>query len=109
MKTKAFSVRLQSLVRISDKAFRATDFNGNSDIIPASQIIDRDWEVRKSEAYWITAWILEKKSIMYSTKKTAIFDTFKKELKRNYDYEISFHKPIYIEPVEQNIIDNLIK
>ena len=37
MKTLCYSVRLESLVRISDKAFRATAFDGSTDIIPDSQ------------------------------------------------------------------------
>lgn len=74
MKTLCYSVRLESLVRISDKAFKATAFDGSSDIIPASQVFGRDYEVMKSDAYWISAWILEKKSIQYSGKKQAWFD-----------------------------------
>ena len=52
MRTLCFSVRLESLVRISDKAFKATAFDGSSDIIPASQVFGRDYEVQKSDA-WI--------------------------------------------------------
>ena len=71
MRTLCYSVRLESLVRISDKAFKATAFDGSQDIIPASQVFGRDYEVMKSDAYWISAWILEKKSIQYSGKKQA--------------------------------------
>ena len=46
-KTKCYSVRLESLVRISPKAFKATAFDGSSDIIPASQVFGRDFEVEK--------------------------------------------------------------
>lgn len=74
MKCKCFSVRLASLTDISDKACKARDFCGNEDIIPKSQIYGRDWEVIKSEAYWISAWVLEKKSIMVG-KKFAWFDS----------------------------------
>ena len=74
MRIRCYSVRLESLVRISDKAFRATSYDGSSDIIPASQVFGQDDEVRKSEAYWISAWILEKKTIQYSKKKSAFFE-----------------------------------
>jgi len=73
MKTKCYSVRLRSLFSISEKAFKAIGFDGSEDIIPKSQVFGQDWDVTKSEAYWISAWILEKKSIQYSTKKEAWF------------------------------------
>lgn len=73
MKTKCYSVRLESLVSISDRAYKATAFDGSEDIIPKSQVFGQDWEVTKSEAYWISAWILEKKSIQYSSKKVKWF------------------------------------
>ena len=87
MTTKCYSVRLESLYSISDKAFKAVAFDGRSDIIPKSQVFDRDWDVMKSEAYWISAWILEKKSIQYSRKKEAWFynDTRKMAPKINIE------------------------
>lgn len=42
MKTLCYSVRLESLVRISDKAFRASAFDGSTAVIPASQIFGVD-------------------------------------------------------------------
>ena len=74
MKTKCYSVRLQSLVSISDRAYKATSFDGSSDIIPKSQVFGTDYEVQKSDAYRIAGWILEKKELQYSTKKEAWFD-----------------------------------
>lgn len=106
MKIKAFSVRLESLVRISDKAFRATDFNGNSDIIPASQVLCPDYSVQKSDAYWISAWILEKKSITYSTKKEAWFNESGDMLPT---YHVEHHKPEKKEKVFSNNIKELIR
>jgi hypothetical protein len=70
---RCYSVRLRSLISISDKAFKACSYNGAEDILPKSQVFGRDWDVNKSEAYWIAAWILEKKNIQYSTKKEAWF------------------------------------
>lgn len=68
-KTKCYSVRLSKVVQISPLAYKVEDFNGNSDIIPASQIFGQDLTVQKSDALWISAWILEKKCINYSDKK----------------------------------------
>ena len=59
MKTKCYSVRLQSLVSMSDKAYKATSFDGSEAILPKSQVFGVDYDVQKSEAYWISSWILE--------------------------------------------------
>jgi hypothetical protein len=104
MKTLCYSVRLESLVRISDKAFKATAFDGSSDIIPASQVFGMDYEVQKSDAYWISAWILEKKSIQYSGKKQAWFDENGHRLPT---YTIERHTPDKVAPKESNEIQDL--
>ena len=104
MKTLCYSVRLESLTRISDKAYRATAFDGSSDIIPASQVFGQDWDVQKSDAYWISAWILEKKSIQYSAKKQAWFDESGKMLPT---YTIERHTPDKVEAKQSNEIDDL--
>lgn len=75
MKLKYYSVRLESLVEISDKAYLANAFDGSSAIIPKSQVIGPDYEVQKSDAYWISAWILEKKTLQYSRSKVRYYDT----------------------------------
>lgn len=74
MVTKAYSVRLKSLVSISDKAFKAVSFDGSTDILPKSVVFGPDFGVIKSNAYWIAAWILQKKDIQYSSKKEAFFN-----------------------------------
>jgi len=106
MKTKCFSVRLQSLVSISDRAYKATDFNGNSDIIPKSQVFGQDWDVMKSEAYWIAAWLLERKNITYTGKKEAWFN-------ENGDMlptiTVTHHKPKKIKVIEVKTIKRLKK
>jgi len=76
MKTKCYSVRLKSLVSISDRAFKAVAFDGSTAIIPKSQVFGTDDSIYKSDAYWISAWILEKKDIQYSTKKETLFDEY---------------------------------
>lgn len=104
MGTLCYSLRLESLVRISDKAFRATAFDGSSDIIPASQVFGRDYEVQKSDAWWVSAWILGKKSIQYSTKKQAWFDENGHQMPT---YTIERHTPEKLTPKESNIIEEL--
>ena len=104
MRTLCYSVRLESLVRISDKAFKATAFDGSTDIIPASQVMGRDYDVQKSDAWWISAWILEKKNIQYSGKKQAWFDENVHQLPT---YTIERHTPEKIAAKESNIISEL--
>lgn len=104
MRTLCCSVRLESLVRISDKAFKATAFDGTSDIIPASQVFGRDYDVVKSDAWWISAWILGKKNIQYSGKKQAWFDENGNQLPT---YTIERHTPEKLTPKESNIIEEL--
>jgi len=74
-KVKCYSVRLESLTRISDRCYKARSFDGSEDLIPMSQVMGNDNDVQKSDAYWISAWFLEKKNIQYSTKKEAWFDS----------------------------------
>ena len=105
-KTLCYSVRLESLVRISPKAFKATAFDGSSDIIPASQVFGPDFEVQKSDAYWIAAWLLEKKDLQYSSKKQAWFDEAGQRLP---DYQVEHHKPVKVDAVNNNEIKELRK
>lgn len=105
-KTLCYSVRLESLVRISDKAFKATSYDGRCDIIPVSQVFGRDYEVQKSDAWWIAAWLLERKDIQYSSKKQAWFDEVGRRLP---DYHIEHHEPTKVKPLENNSIEELKK
>ncbi|MGL5979971.1 MAG: hypothetical protein ACRCZY_03665 [Phocaeicola sp.] len=106
MKTKAYSVRLKDLVSISDKAFKATSFDGSSDILPKSCVIREDDDVMKSDAWWIAAWILEKKNIQYSRKKEAWFDERGNMLP---SYNVIKHEPTKIKPIKDNMIDELTR
>lgn len=67
--TKCYSVRLESFYSISPKCYLAVAFDGSEALIPKSQYYGQDHSVTKSEAYWITKWILEKKEIQYSQQK----------------------------------------
>lgn len=105
MRVKCLSVRLESLEQISPKAFKATAYDGSSAIIPASQIYGQDYGVTKSEAYWISEWILQKKELQYSRKKEAWFDADTR--KQLPTYIIEKHIPNYKTPVECNEIATL--
>lgn len=107
MKTKCYSVRLQSLVSISDKAYKAVCFDGSEDILPKSQVFGQDYEVQKSEAYWIAAWILEKKNLQYSSKKEAWFDSETGRMLPTY--HIEKHVPNIVENINVKPIKELIR
>ncbi len=102
---KCYSVQLKSLISISDKAFKACGFDGSEDIIPKSQVFGKDFEVRKSDSYWIAAWLLEKKQLQYSSKKWTMFTKDGKNVGR---IEFSHHIP---EKINKEIIrdDSLIR
>lgn len=104
MKTQYTSVRLQSLVSVSDKAYKAKAHDGSEDIIPKSCVLGRDYEVGKCEAYWIASWILPKKHLTYSNKKKRWFDEQGKELP---SYTIEHHDPEIVAAVDDNSIDEL--
>lgn len=106
MKTKCYSIRLKSLVSISDRAYKATAFDGSTAIIPKSQVFGMDSDVQRSDAYWISAWILEKKEIQYSNKKEAYFDENGEMVPT---YIIEKHKPEKINPLKDNKHDSLAR
>lgn len=64
------SVRIKSMKEISSKAVLLTAFDGSEDIFPKSVIFGYDSDVEKCEALWIAAWILPKKKLQYSPKKS---------------------------------------
>jgi hypothetical protein len=107
MKTLCYSIRLKSLVSISDRAYKATAFDGSEDIIPKSQVFGSDYSVGKSEAYWIAAWVLKKKTLQYSHKKQAWFD--RETLKMLPTKTIRVHKPDYIKPIDSKPDETLTR
>lgn len=107
MKSLCYSVRLSSLTVISDKCYKATAFDGSEALIPKSQVFGQDYSVTKSEAYWISQWILKQKELQYSGKKEAWFDSVTRKMLPTYTIEK--HTPERVEPVENNTIQELKK
>jgi hypothetical protein len=105
MKSLCYSVRLSSLTVISDKCYKATAFDGTEALIPKSQVFGQDYSVQKSEAYWISEWILKQKSLQYSSKKQATFDSITR--KEVPVWIIEKHEPRKIDPLENNTINEL--
>lgn len=107
MRTKCYSVRVKSITQISPKAYKVSSFDGGEDILPSSCIFGRDYEVQKSDAYWIASWILEKKSIQYSAKKVAWFDSDTRKMLPTQ--VIRHHVPGKVKVAENNEIKDLEK
>lgn len=104
--TKCYSVIVDSLISISEKAYKVRTFDGSEDIIPKSQVFGEDTKFSSvKEAYWISAWILEKKKLLFSRKRVRWFDSNGK----HSDIIISKHVPDRVEPTENNKIDSLKK
>lgn len=109
MKTKVYSVRLVSLISISDKAYKAIAFDGSTAIIPKSQVFGEDYEVVKSEAYWISAWILEQKELQYSTKKAGWYNPRTCNIEQSITILKEIITPEIIEAKETAPDDSLIR
>lgn len=107
MKVKCYSVRLESMIQVSPACYKARAFDGSEALIPASQVYGQDYEVSKSEAWWISAWILERKSIQYSTKKEVWFDSDTGQMLPTYI--VKHHVPESKVPVTSNAIPDLKK
>lgn len=105
MKSLCYSVRLSSLTAISDKCYLATAFDGSEALIPKSQVFGQDYSVSKSEAYWISEWILKQKDLQYSDKKQATFDSVTR--KEVSVWIVEKHEPTKIDPLENNTIKEL--
>lgn len=69
-KTKCYLVKIKSIVSRGG-AYLIEDYNGNSDFFPKSTVFYKGYE---NEVY-IAIWILEKKSITYSHKKSYWHDS----------------------------------
>jgi hypothetical protein len=90
---------------VSPACYLAKAFDGSEAYIPASQVFGEDLEVSKFEAWWISAWILERKSIQYSTKKEAWFDS--ENGNRLPSFTVKKHVPTSIKTTKSNIEKSL--
>lgn len=99
MKTKCISVKLKEFYPISGKCFKAIDYSGREDLIPASQFFGADGD-RGEDSYWISEWILIKKSLQFSRKKSAWHDSETGRVKPNI--EVITHKPAEITQEKPN-------
>jgi hypothetical protein len=106
MKTKCYSVKLKSLESITAKAYKAVAWDGSEAVIPKSQVYGFDLGSTKSDAYWISEWILKQKNLPYTTKKEAWLDENDRGYVSKKKVTVTTHVPDKVAPVE-NIIDEL--
>ena len=107
MRVKCFSVRLESMTPISSICWKAKSFDGSEALIPSSQIFGQDYEVNKSEAFWISEWILSKKDLQYSKKKEAWFDSDTGQMLPSYT--VVKHVPKKVEPIVNEKDQSLLR
>lgn len=102
MKTLCYSVRIESITEISTKCFKATGFDGSESLIPKSQVFGQDYEVYKSEAYWVSAWFLEQKDLQFSRKKEAFFDSETRKKLPSISYQKHTPKQIIVKEIKHD-------
>ena len=98
---------MESFDPISPKCYKAVAWDGSEALIPASQYFGQDYDVLKSDAYFISVWILEKKDLQYSTKKERWFDS--ETGKMLPSYTIEKHVPKKVENTNVKPDKNLIR
>jgi hypothetical protein len=82
-KVKCYSVRVESY-SFHGNSVRLTAFDGSSTTVPYSMFFGTDYEVQKSDAVWVAAFILEKSAgFQYSTKKVKWFEYEKQSKKES--------------------------
>lgn len=92
-------MRLKSLRSISEKAWIAISFDGTEAILPKSQVFGCDYSVKRSEAYWVSAWIINQKELQYSTKKEGWYNTATGLVEPSIRTVIERHVPTPIQPI----------
>lgn len=92
---KCYLINFLSIKSISDKAYKAMDNNGHINLIPKSQILERN-----GNSSWISEWFLKKNSIAYLGNESKYFtpdekiinkvatDTIKPEKSSYHDLEL---------------------
>ncbi len=107
---KCYLINFLSIKSISDKAYKATDNNGHINLIPKSQILERN-----GNGSWISEWFLKKNSIAYLGNESKYFTPDEKIVNTVAHDKIkpeksSYHNLELLDRMynQQPVIDNLI-
>lgn len=92
---KCYLVKLQEFTQITPKCYKAVDFSGNEDLIPASQVCGIMQGKAGADVY-ISAWILGQKNLTYSDKKPVFIEPG--EILDEDVVTITRHSPKRLEP-----------
>jgi hypothetical protein len=99
------SIKLQALIRITDKCYKAIAFDGSEALFPVSQVVCEDLE--NENAWWVTDWILQQKTIQHSKKRQAWIDTDTLDIRVYYPTIVEHHVPTPItdKPIHDNSLE----
>jgi hypothetical protein len=92
---KCYLVKLKEFRQITPKCYKAVDFSGHEDLIPASQVCGIMQGKAGADVY-ISAWILEQKSLTYSDKNPVFIEPG--EIIDEDVITITRHSPHRLEP-----------
>lgn len=75
-RVKCYRIRLESLVSISAKCYKATAFDGSTALVPKSVVYGTGSGEAPSQACWVAAWFMEKpdNALQHSRKHIGWFD-----------------------------------
>lgn len=107
-KTKVLSVRLQSLTSISEKCYKAKSFDGSECLVPKSVVFGMDYEVQKSDAYWIAEWFMMKPetTLQYGSKQ-GWYNPNTGRVEPPIQFIVEKHKPEVLTAVEPKLVEAL--
>ena len=102
---------MKSLTQITQKCWKAIDWQGNEYLIPDSQYFGVDYSVSKSDAFWIACWIIDKEdcNLQVSTKKVGWYNPKKGTVEPTVEIIVEHHIPEKLTPLENNTIKRLKK
>lgn len=96
MRKLCVKIKLSEIKSISEKAVRAKDYNGNSDVLPKSQIY-----YIGGNTYWVADFIARQKPFPYKYKSKAWVDfTTGREIPQVIVENIV---PVKIEPIKRDL------
>jgi hypothetical protein len=107
-----YILRFKDIADVSDLAVKITDYSGNNDIFPKSQLFD----TFEDNTVLVPKWLLMQKSLIYSAKKRYLIDTEiahkiynLKTLVRYNPVEIVTHVPAKVDFEQSNPDETLCK
>lgn len=89
-----YVVKLKEVSSISPKAYKVEDYQGNTEIMPKSQM-----RLKRGNTWWATKWILEQKKLTYSYKSLCWVDFLRGKSKPHVTVEEYVPKKIKVDGI----------